>query len=632
MNFTQRTPVPFDQVSITDAFWAPRILANRTRGLDAVYHQLEATGRLAAYDLDWTPESDQPAPHVFWDSDIAKWLEGACLSLMTYPDNALRKRVDAVVDRLLAAQGEDGYLNPHFTVVEPEGRWTNLRDKHELYCAGHLLEAAIAHHRATGDKRFLDAIRRYIALIGHTFGPGEGQRPGYPGHEELELALVKLYRHTGDAEALELAQYFIDQRGQKPPYFDWEARQRGEDPEEYWAKGHAYTQSHKPVRDQRKVVGHAVRGMYLYSAMADLARETGDRQLYDVLKALWDDLTSHKLYLTGGIGSSGKNEGFTKPYDLPNRDAYAETCAAIGLVFWAHRMLQLELNSRYADVMERALYNGVLSGVSLSGDRFFYENPLSSDGDHHRQTFFTCSCCPPNLNRLLPAIGEYIYSIAEKEVTVHLYIQSDAQIKVSGQRVILSQHTDYPWDGVVCLQIAPEQPVQFTLKLRFPGWCREGRLYLNGEYIAYESHLENGYITLTREWQSDDELRLQWLMPVTRVYAHPQVKADHGKVALMRGPLVYCLEEMDQSVALEDLRLLKDAGFDTSFDPHILEGMITLHGRALAIDREAWGKALYRDHPPKMKETTFTAIPYFAWDNREPGQMRVWLPETFEKQ
>jgi uncharacterized protein len=628
MKTIHRSPLPFNQVSIIDSFWAPRILANHTRGLDAVYRHLETTGRLAAYDLDWTPESDLPTPHVFWDSDVAKWLEGACNSLMTHPDEALRCRVDAVVTRILSAQGEDGYLNPHFSVVEPEGRWINLRDKHELYCAGHLLEAAIAYHRATGDSQFLNAIQKYIDLIGHTFGPNEGQLPGYPGHEELELALIKLYRHTNDLETLKLAKYFIDQRGQQPHYFDWEARQRNEDPADYWAKSHTYTQSHKPVREQREVVGHAVRGMYLYSAMADIAREIGDPKLVTALNALWNDLTTHKLYLTGGIGSSSSNEGYTTPYDLPNRDAYAETCAAIGLVFWAHRMLQLELDSRYADVMERALYNGVLSGVSLSGDRFFYENPLGSDGNHHRQSFFTCSCCPPNLNRLLPAIGEYIYSIDEREIDVHLYIQSDAQFEVGGEKVIISQHTAYPWDGVVCLQVEPAQPVDFTLKLRFPGWCQEGRIYLNGESVSFKENLENGYIVLNRKWRTGDEVLLQWVMPVTRIYANPQVKADRGKVALMRGPLVYCLEEIDQSVPLENLRLGRSSGFDISFDPHLLDGMITVHGWALAVDRKPWGSELYRDKPPKLREVSFTAIPYFAWDNRQPGEMLVWLPEA----
>lgn len=628
MTSTLRTPIPFNQVSITDSFWAPRILANRTRGLDAVYRQLETTGRLAAYDLDWTPESGQPAPHVFWDSDVAKWLEGACLSLMSFPDEPLRRRVDSVVDRILSAQGEDGYLNPHFTVVNPEGRWTNLRDMHELYCAGHLLEAAIAHHRATGDPRFLNAIRRYIDLIGTTFGPEETQLPGFPGHEELELALMKLYRHTGDPETLKLARYFIDQRGQQPHYFDWEVSQRGEDPADYRAGSHTYTQSHQPVREQREVTGHAVRAMYLYSAMADLAKETGDPELLAALKALWHDLVTHKLYLTGGIGSSRGNEGFTTPYDLPNRDAYAETCAAIGLVFWAHRMLQLELDSRFSDVMERALYNGVLSGVSLSGDRFFYENPLASDGDHHRLSFFTCSCCPPNLNRLLPAIGEYIYSIAKREVDVHLYIQSDAQFEIEGEKIIISQHTDYPWDGVVCLQVEPSQPIDFSLRLRFPGWCREGRIYLNGERIRIDENLENGYIVLDREWRAGDEIRLQWLMPITRVYANPHVSADRGKVALMRGPLVYCLESIDQSFPLEDLHLPRNSGFDTSFDPHLLEGMITIHGQALAIDRDSWVSDLYQQSPPTLKETTFIAVPYFAWDNRQPGKMRVWVPEV----
>ncbi|MFW5713224.1 MAG: glycoside hydrolase family 127 protein, partial [Brevefilum sp.] len=299
-----RKPVSFEKVKIQDAFWLLRMRANHTHGLEAVYQQLKKTGRLAAYDLDWEPGSDSPQPHVFWDSDVAKWIEGACYCLINQPDASLRERVEEVVDKILSAQGEDGYLNPHFSVVEPEQRWANLRDKHELYCAGHLIEAAIAHHRASGDRRFLDGMMRYADLIDRVFGPRAHQKQGYPGHEELEMALVKLYRHTGKSKFLELAAYFIDERGRVPHYFDIEARERGEDPGEYWAKSHAYTQSHLPVREQKQVVGHAVRAMYLYSGMADLAAEIGDETLFETLRTLWADLTGHKLYLTGGIGPS----------------------------------------------------------------------------------------------------------------------------------------------------------------------------------------------------------------------------------------------------------------------------------------------------------------------------------------
>jgi len=631
MDTPTRKPLPFSQVNINDSFWAPRMAANRKRGLEAVYQQLYYTGRLAAYDLDWTPSSDRPQPHVFWDSDVAKWLEGACYSLITYSDEALKAKVEDVVDRILSAQGEDGYLNPHYTVVEPDARWSNLRDKHELYCAGHLIEAAIAHHRTTGEPRFLNGMQRYADLIERTFGPGSDQLHGYPGHEELELALVKLYRHIGEKRYLDLAGYFVEERGRTPHYFDLEARRRGDDPADYWAKTHAYTQSHRPVREQHEVTGHAVRGMYLYSAMADLAAELNDPTLLATLKDLWEDLATHKLYLTGGIGPSSANEGFTTLYDLPNRDAYAETCAAIGLVFWAKRMLELDLDSRYADVMERALYNGILSGVSLQGDRFFYENPLASDGTHHRQPFYACSCCPPNINRIMPTIGEYIYSIDESEIAAHLYIQSEASFNLRENTIEIIQKTDYPWDGIVCLQVKPDKPLSFTLKLRYPGWCHEGRVYLNGDLIDVQPNLHKGYISLTREWQPKDELRLQWVMPVTLVYAHPEVLADVDRVALMRGPLVYCLEAIDQSVPVRHLRLPRETTFDTHFDPNLLEGVITIHGRAKVIKSEAWGQALYRPEPPELKDVPFRAIPYYAWDNRQAGEMLVWLPEAVEK-
>ncbi len=624
---TQRKPLPFTQVRINDAFWSQRIAANRERGLRAVYQQLVDTGRLDVYRLDWTPESNKPAPHVFWDSDVAKWLEGACYSLLTHPAPELKAKVDDVVDRILSAQGEDGTINPHFTVVDPKGRWTNLRDKHELYCAGHLIEAAIAHHRATGDPRFLEGVQRYVHLIGKVFGPGEGQLQGYPGHEEIELALIKLYRHTGDKNNLLLARYFIEERGRSPHYFDLEAVRRGANPEDYWAKTHAYTQSHLPVREQREVVGHAVRAMYLYSGMADLAAELGDEDLLGTLRVLWEDLTSHKLYLTGGIGPSRKNEGFTTNYDLPNQEAYAETCAAIGLMFWAHRMLQLDLDSRYADVMERALYNGLLSGVSLDGDRFFYTNPLSSAGDHHRQLFFTCACCPPNVNRILPTIGEYLYSLDRCEIAVHLYIQSRAEISLPDSNLALIQETDYPWDGVVCLRCEMDKPLTFTLKLRQPNWCQEGRILLNDKHLQIEPNLEKGYISLSRRWQPGDLIKLIWEMPVRQIYAHPDVQANIGRTALMRGPLVYCLEGVDQAEPVDHLRLPRGVGFDVNFDPDLLGGVVTLSGTAKTIDLNNWGQALYRDQPPSLRDTSFKAIPYYAWDNRQPGGMRVWLPE-----
>lgn len=625
----KREPVPFEAVSIEDDFWAPHLAANRERGLTTVYGQLEQTGRLDAYHLDWLPGGDKLKPHVFWDSDVAKWLEGACCSLITHPDPDLRSKVENVVDRILSAQREDGYINPYFTVVEPEGRWKNLRDNHELYCAGHLVEAAIAHHKATGSRRFLDGMERYVKLIGETFGREKGKIPGFPGHEEIELALIKLYRYTEDQQYLDLARYFIEERGRTPHFFDIESQNRGENSEDYWAKTHAYTQSHIPLRQQNEVVGHAVRAMYFYSAAADLASEMVDVELINTLKKLWDDLVSHKMYLTGGIGSSSANEGFTLPYDLPNQTAYAETCASIGLIFFAHRMLQVDLDRQFGDVMERVLYNSMLSGVSLDGDCFFYTNPLASVGKHHRQSSFNCFCCPPNITRFLPRLGSYIYSQKDHEIDVHLYIQNKAAFDLEGDAVRVVQETDYPWDGIVCIRFEMVQPQIFTVKLRQPGWCREARLYLNGEEIPTISNLDKGYLTLEREWQPEDQLRLQLLMPVERVYAHPEVDADVGRVALMRGPLVYCLEAVDQTESnLGLLRLRSDNGFDCNFEKNLLGGVVTITGTAGLASHQEWGEELYRGKQPVLKDVSFKAIPYYAWDHRAPGAMRVWIPQV----
>jgi DUF1680 family protein len=438
--------VPFSDVRIDDAFWRRRLAAIRTRTLPAIYEFLRATGRVDAFRLDWKP-GESPEPHFFWDSDVAKWVEAACYSLAQHPDPALRRRVDETVDLILAAQQPDGYLNVYFTVVRPESRWTNLRDLHELYTAGHLIEAAVAHHALTKDRRFLDAACRFADLIGSVFGRQAGRKRGYCGHPEIELALVRLWRATGEKRYLQIARYFVDERGATPNYYDLEAAHERFEP---WGPRTAYDymQAHKPLRDQSEVGGHAVRAMYIYCAMADLAAECGDTALLRACRRLWDDLTLRKLYVTGGIGTSASNEGFTCAYDLPNRTAYAETCAAIGLVFWAQRMLRLARDARYGDVMEQALYNGVLSGVSLDGSRFFYGNPLASDGTYHRQSGFGCNCCPPNLARLLASLGGYVYSVAQGELAVHLYVSGSASIDLPAVGTLhLDVRTGYPWEG-----------------------------------------------------------------------------------------------------------------------------------------------------------------------------------------
>jgi DUF1680 family protein len=622
---TKFTPLPFTSVSIEDEFWSPRIRANREQTIPHILQQCRATGRLDAFRLKWRPGM-QPTPHIFWDSDIAKWIEAASCSIAAHPDPKLELTLDEVIALVASAQQPDGYLNTYYTAVEPGKRWTNLRDCHELYCAGHLMEAAAAHYQATGKRTLLDPLCRYADRIGKVFGARPGQKRGYPGHEEIELALVKLYRATGERRYLELSRYFIDERGRMPHYFDLEAQARGEDPREFWAKTYAYMQAHLPVRGQPEPAGHAVRAMYLYSAMADLAGESGDGSLLEACERLWNHLCTRKMYITGGLGSARRIEGFGADYDLPNEAAYAETCAAVGLVFWNHRMLQQTCDSRYADGMERALYNGVLSGVSLDGVKFFYDNPLASAGSHHRQPWFECACCPPNLARLLASLGEYVYSRRETEIAVHLYAQGSCRFPAGGQNVTLIQKTRYPREGSVTLQFELERPAQLGLRLRIPGWCRTVRLSVNGEPIEVAPRLERGYARLDRTWRPDDRVQLELDMPIERIHAHPDVGSDAGRTALQRGPIVYCLEGADHDPPLQRIALPSGAPLESRFDADLLGGVTVIEGGALAADASDWRDALYRGRRPDLKPIRLTAVPYYAWDNRAAGQMRVWIP------
>jgi len=616
-------PLPHTQVTIADRFWAPRLEVNRRVTLAAEYRQCKQTGRIDAFRLDWQP-GREPVPHIFWDSDVAKWVEAASYSLATHPDQALAGMLQEVVDLIVAAQQPDGYLNVHFTVVEPEKRWSNLRGWHELYSAGHLIEAAVAHHQATGSRALLDCLCRYADYIGTVFGTRPGQKRGYCGHEEIELALVRLYRATGERRYLDLATYFVNERGQKPCYFAQEAQARGEQPGDDFST----LQAHLPVREQTEVVGHAVRAMYLYSAMADLAGETRDESLLAACRRLWDNLTLRRMYVTGGIGSWRRNEGFTSDYDLPNETAYAETCAAIGLVFWAHRMLQLECDGRYADVMERALYNGVVSGVSLDGTRFFYENPLASLGDHHRQDWFRCACCPPNLARLLASLGQYVYMVSEDSLAVHLYVQGEAQGEVAGVPVAIRQETDYPWQGQADLTLEPASPVDFTLRLRMPAWCDDWKLWVNGRQT--EVPVEAGYSVISRTWQPGDRVKVLMGMPAARIVAHPAVAPDRGLIALQRGPLVYCLEDVDHEVPVQAIALPRQAWLTPTWQPDLLGGVMVLETEeALAPAPGAWDRALYQSAKAvPMQPARLRAVPYCTWDNREPGGMVVWLREA----
>ncbi len=593
-----------------------------------IHQQLQQAGYFEGYKDEWKQHSRDGILHVYWESDISKWLEAVSYSLARHPDAALDALADEVIAFFTSFQQADGYLNVWFTQVEPARRWTNLRDWHELYCAGHLIEAAVAHFRATGKRTLLDAVCRYADYIASIFGAETDKRHGYPGHEELELALVKLYQTTGEERYLRLSQYFVEERGQQRAeghYYDIEARQRGEDPANFWARTYEYNQSHVPVREQQKVVGHAVRAMYLYSALVDLAQQSGDDTLFQASERFWQHLSSQQLYITGGIGPSSRNEGFTADYDLPNTDAYAETCAAIGLIFWSQRMLQYDADSRYADVLECALYNGVLSSVALHGRAFFYENPLESNGTHHRQPWYYCACCPPNIARLLMSLGHYIYTVSPTDILVHLYIQSTASIQVGNERVTLRQESNYPWDGTIRLHMELAQPAEFGLNLRLPHWSRDARLSMNGEEIAIEQSAYKGYAHIRRHWQPADSIVLTLPMPIERVYAHPDIRADNGSIALQRGPLVYCLEAVDNHVPLHRIRLPQDATLTGHFDAELMGGVTVIQGEAVALATTDWSGDLYRTTPAVQQPYTLTAIPYYAWDNREPGEMRIWL-------
>ena len=623
----ENRPLPLQKVEIRDQFWKPKININREHTIPFQYKQCLETGRVDALKL----KEDGPVPHPFWDSDIAKWIEAGSYSLAKHYDSKLDQLIDDVIDLLGSAQQPDGYLNSYITLVCPQRRWKDLRDSHELYCAGHLIEAGVAHFNATKKRSLLDIVCKYADYIDTVFGSAPSKLKGYCGHEEIELALIKLYRVTENEKYLKLSQYFIDERGKEPHYFDEEQKHiKGyfDDLFRTFSNLKEYNQSHKPVREQDKVVGHSVRAMYLYSAMADLALELDDHQLKTACEKLWQNLNGRNMYITGGIGSEEKHEGFTFDYDLPNETSYAETCAAIGLVFWNHRMLQLDCNGRYADLMERALYNGVLSGISLDGRKYFYHNPLASLGDVHRKEWFGVSCCPPNISRLLSSLGEYIYSHDSNTINVHLYIEGSGTFNLhNNQKLILHQKSNYPWEENIDLTVELDQQTEFKLKLRVPGWCRDAKLSINGEPFNIQTQLEKGYVVIDRKWSNHDKISLILPMPVERMYSHPAVRQNVNHVSIQRGPIVYCIEGTDNENNLHDIILPSNTVLHAQYDEQLLGGIVKITGKAVLLESESWGDTLYQSSAPEEKMIELVAVPYYAWDNREPGPMRVWIPE-----
>ncbi|KKB11692.1 hypothetical protein VE25_10970 [Devosia geojensis] len=631
-------PVDFTRVSLTGAFWRERLETVLTRTIPSQYEKLGSSGILESLLLLDPPPPLRiprgPTGHthqVFWDSDIGKWIEAAGYALRHRRDPDIEAKVDDIVDKLAAAQMEDGYLNLWYQGHEIENRWTNLRDRHELYNAGHLLEGAIAYFQATGRRKLLDVMERYLDHIRTTFGTGPGQKRGYCGHQEIEIALVKLYRLTGEKKQLDLAAYFINERGRQPHYFDIEAVARGDDPKNfhfYKSGNHQYSQSHKPVREQDKVVGHAVRAMYMYTAMADLAAELGDAELKRACEVLWNDVTSTRMYVTGGFGPSASNEGFTTDYDLPNDTAYAETCASVAVIFWAQRMLNLDLDGKYADIMELALFNGALSGLSRDGEHYFYENKLESDGTHQRWDWHPCPCCTMNVSRLVASVGGYFYSVGENVVAMHLYGGNSATLDMGARKVRVEETSNYPWSGNIRISVDPEGEGALDLKLRIPGWAKGAKASLNGTPVDVATGTRDGYLTISRDWRKGDVIELDLPMHPQRIFANPRVKMDQNKVTLRRGPLVYCLEQVDNPVPVPEIVLPRMAEIAARERQDLFDGITVLEAEGKTLAKDDWNGDLYRTSPPTPQPVTLTAVPYYIWANRELGPMAVWIREN----
>ncbi len=607
-------PVPFTDVAISDSFWAPRREINRTATIPANLENLEKAGNVANLELAARKATSGYRGPVYMDSDIYKAIEAASYSLATHPDYELEARVDALIRIIAAAQQPDGYLNSYFTVKEPSKRWTNLRDWHELYCAGHLFEAAVAHFQATGRRSLLEVAIRFADHIASVFGPGK--RMGYPGHPEIELALVKLWRATGERRYFDLARFFIVNRGAR---FFAEEHQTPLD-----RYDGSYWQDDMPIYEHRNIKGHAVRASYLMSGATDVAGETGDAALLRMIGRVWRNTTEKNLYLTGGIGPSAHNEGFTVDYDLPNLTAYQETCATIALAQWSHRLALLYGDALFADVVERALYNGVLAGVSQDGRLFFYVNPLESRGNHHRRPWFGTACCPPNVARTLAALGGYAYALSDDALWVNLFIQGSATFRIAGEKVTMIVSTGYPWEGRVIFRPQPAKPAVFGLRLRIPGWCSGATVTVNGARVE-NPPVERGYVVLTRRWQQGDAVELDLPMPVVRITANPNVRPNQGLTALQRGPIVYCLEAVDQSAPLAQIYLPRGFDWKADMDKNLLGGVVVLKGYGEVAEEQEWAGRLYQAEAGSRR-IPVTAIPYYAWDNRAPGAMKVWLP------
>ena len=616
-------PVPFNAVHVEDGFWTPRLETNRTVTIPYCFEQCEETDRISNFEKAAGLLQGKHEGIYFNDSDVYKVMEGAAYSLQVHPDTMMRLYLDKLIAIMAGAQWEDGYLYTFYSVPQrqPEKRWTNERDMHEQYCMGHMFEAAVAHYQVTGNKSFLNIATKCADYICQTFGAGKRTDP--PGHQEIEIGLCRLYRATGDSKYLDMAKFFLDQRGRKG--------NRGPD-----GSGDLYgeyAQDHKPVVEQTEAVGHSVRAMYMYTGMADVAALTGNIEYVKAIDTIWNDVVGTKLYVTGGIGAAGGSEGFGGPYELPNLTAYCETCASFANIFWNHRMFLMSGDAKYINVLERTLYNAALSGISMTGDRFFYPNPLESTGRHERSPWFGCACCPSNVARFVPSVPGYTYAWKDNDVYVNLFISGEATLGTANNKIKLAQRTEYPWKGAVKITVEPEKSETFAIFVRIPGWARnepvpsdlyrfqntakeEASLKVNGKPVSLK--IEKGFARVDRQWRKGDTIELNLPMPVRRLIARPEVKADRGRVALQRGPIVFCLEGPDNEKDVLSLVVPDDAKIEAEYKPDLLNGVVVLTGKAQVAQRAQDGKIV------AAGTRRFTAIPYYAWAHRGRAQMTVW--------
>lgn len=616
-------PVPFTSVKVTDNFWGQRLQASREVTIPLAFSKCEETGRYENFVKAAHPSDTYKVEGFsFDDTDVYKTIEGASYSLQTYPDKKLQKYIDSVLVIVAGAQEPDGYLytartmNPkHPHNWAGKERWVAVENlSHEFYNLGHMIEGAVAHYQATGKRNFLDIAIKYADCVCREIGNGLQQKKYVPGHQIAEMALVKLYMATGDKKYLDQAKFFLDTRG-------------------YTSRKDAYSQAHKPVVEQDEAVGHAVRAVYMYSGMADVAAITGDSSYIKAIDKIWDNIVSKKIYITGGIGARHAGEAFGNNYELPNLSAYCETCAAIGNVYMNYRLFLLHGDAKYFDVLERTLYNGLISGVSLDGGSFFYPNPLSSNGKYSRKPWFGCACCPSNVSRFIPSLPGYVYAVKNDQVYVNLYLSNKAELKVDKKKILLEQETGYPWNGDIRLKITQGNQ-DFTMKLRIPGWVRGNVLpgdlysYVDNQKPAYqisvngqtvESDVNDGYLSIARKWKKGDVVEVHFDMIPRIVKANPKVEADHGRVAVERGPIVYCAEWPDNRFNVHSILLNQHPQFKVTDKPELLYGIrqITTNAQALSYDKT--GKLV-------TKDVELTLIPYYAWAHRGEGDMEVWLP------